>query len=69
MTTPASSYCYACNRPAKQIKERADLGVAADRVTVCDCPDCQPEQDGSKWHTFNLDGTVPPAPEPKGPAK
>ena len=47
--------CFACNGPATHLKERADLGESADRVYVCDKPECQPE---GKWHALNSDVAV-----------
>ncbi len=55
--------CVGCNGAAKRIKERADLGAPRDRYYVCEAADCQPEADGTKWHTFNLDGS--PSETPK----
>lgn len=57
--------CVGCNGAATRIKERADLGAPRDRIAVCDGKDCQPDADGSRWHTFNLDGTAVEAPKEK----
>jgi hypothetical protein len=45
--------CDSCQKPAKRLLVRADLGDADERMLVCENAACKPPE--GEWHSYPID--------------